>query len=113
MITIVKVIIAACVIAGASWLSERRPEVAGFIIALPLASILALAFSYMEYRNPEASIQFAKSILIGVPISYLFFIPFFFEQKFRYGFLGSYVIGLFLLLLGFLLHQWIMSTFFN
>lgn len=113
MFMFAKILIAASVIAFASWLSERKPELAGFIIALPLASLLALVFSYVEHRNSEASIQFAKSILVGVPVAYLFFLPFFFADKLRYGFIGSYLIGIGMLVVGFVLHQYVMKNFFS
>lgn len=112
MLMLAKVILAACVIAFASWLSEKKPEVAGFIIALPLASLLALIFSYFEYRDPQASIQFARSILVGVPVSYLFFLPFFLAEKFDFDFVAAYLIGLGLLVVGFFIHQYMMKTFF-
>jgi hypothetical protein len=60
----------------ASWLSDKKLVLAGFIVALPLVSILALFFSYIEHKDPQASITFAKSILFGVPIPYFFFLPF-------------------------------------
>jgi hypothetical protein len=41
-----KIVIAVSIILGTSWLSGKRPELAGFLTALPLVSILALAFSY-------------------------------------------------------------------
>ncbi|MFT5391133.1 MAG: hypothetical protein ACI8PT_001325 [Gammaproteobacteria bacterium] len=63
-----KMAIAATVIAFSSWLVGKKPELAGFVVALPLASLLALAFSYGEHRDSEASILFAKSILVGVPV---------------------------------------------
>ena len=78
MLTILKIFTASIVIAYASWLSNKKPELAGFIIALPIASLIALAFSYMQHGDAQSSITFAKSILVGVPISYLFFMPFFF-----------------------------------
>ena len=53
---------------------------AGFIIALPMASLIAIAFVYFEHNSVEKTILYAKSILIAVPVSYLFFLPFF---KFR------------------------------
>lgn len=110
-LTISKVILSAGVIAFASWLAGKKPALAGFIIALPLASLLALAFSYFQYRDAEASITFAKSIIIGVPISYLFFAPFFVAERFDLGFWGSYLTGIMLLGLGFLLHRWITGFF--
>lgn len=78
---ILKIGIAATVIGFTSWLSGKKPELAGFIISLPLASLLALAFSNTEHKDAAASITFAKSILIGVPVSWLFFAPFFFADK--------------------------------
>lgn len=109
-IPILKVATAATVIAFASWLSGKKPELAGFIVALPIASLLALAFSYMEYRDPAASITFAKSILVGVPVSYLFFLSFFFADKLGNSFWLSYMTGLVLLVIGFFLHRFIMSA---
>lgn len=47
----VKVGIAAGVITFASWLAGKKPELAGFIIALPIASLIALVFSYMEHKD--------------------------------------------------------------
>ena len=57
LFTIVKIGLAAGVITFASWLSGKKPELAGFITALPLASILALAFSFVEHDDPAATIQ--------------------------------------------------------
>lgn len=113
MFMFAKIVLAAIVIGIASWLSQKKPELAGFIIALPLASLLALAFSYFQYRDSEASIQFARSILVGVPASYLFFLPFFLAKKFDFGFVASYLIGIVLLIAGFFIHQYVMKRFFG
>lgn len=109
LLTTLKLGIAVAVIMGASWLSGKKPELAGFITALPLVSILAIAFSYVQYQDTEATAQYARSILIAVPISWLFFLPFFFTEKWGLGFWGSYAIGLALLPLGYVLHQQIMK----
>lgn len=106
---ILKISIAALVIAFTSWLSGKKPELAGFIVALPIASILVLAFSYIEHRDAATTITFAKSIMIGVPVSWLFFAPFFFAEKFDYGFWVSYVIGLCLLMAGFFIHRYVID----
>ena len=111
MLFFLKVLLAAVVIAFASWLSGKKPELSGFIIALPLASLIALVFSYLEHKNPETSITFAKSILIGVPISYLFFLPFFFAKNLGMNFWLIYAIGVILLVVGFVLHRYIVSLF--
>lgn len=41
----IKILISGIIIAYASWLSGKNPILAGFIIALPLMSIMSIAFS--------------------------------------------------------------------
>ena len=91
MLFFLKVLLAAIVIAFASWLSGKKPELSGFIIALPLASLIALVFSYLEHKNPETSITFAKSLGMN--------------------FWLIYAIGVILLFVGFVLHRYIVSLF--
>ena len=109
MIFFGKVLLAALVIAFASWLSGKKPELSGFIIALPLASILALVLSYLEHKNTESSVIFAKSILVGVPVSYLFFLPFFFAKSLSMNFWLIYGLGILLLIIGYFVHKFIVN----
>lgn len=109
MIFLAKVLLAALVIAFASWLSGKKPELSGFIIALPIASIIAIAFSYLEHKNTENTVIFAKSILVGIPVSYLFFLPFFFAKNFNMNFWLVYGLGIILLLIGYFVHKYITS----
>ncbi len=111
MIFLLKILLAATIIAFASWLSGKKPELSGFIIALPLASIIAIAFSYLEHKNAETTFAFAKSILIGVPVSYLFFLPFFFAKNIGMNFWFIYILGIALLMGGFFVHKYIVSLF--
>ncbi len=53
-----KIVLAAIIIAFASWLSGQNPKLAGFIIALPLVSLIAIAFSYYEHNDIEKTILF-------------------------------------------------------
>ena len=110
MFTVIKITIAAIVIAFASWLSGKKPELAGFITALPLVSILAIAFSYIQYQDAATTAQYARSIIFAVPISWLFFAPFFFIEKWDLNFWVSYAAGLLLLVAGYFLHQYIMKS---
>jgi len=111
LFTIIKVTIAAFVIAFASWLAGKKPEMAGFITALPLVSILAIAFAYVQHQDVAITSQYARSIILAVPISWLFFLPFFFTEKFSLGFWLSWIIGLALIVIGYFLHQWILKQF--
>ncbi|MAV81992.1 MAG: hypothetical protein CMI90_00835 [Pelagibacteraceae bacterium] len=106
---ITKIIVAGIIIAFASWLSGKKPELAGFIIALPITSLIVLVFSYLEHKNVETSITFAKSIAIGVPISYLFFLPFFLSKSFNMNFWLMYFIGILMIFIAYIVHKLIMS----
>jgi len=109
MIFIIKILFAAFIIAFSSWLAGQYPKLAGFIIALPLASLIAIIFSYIEHSDPEKSITFAKSILVGIPVSYFFFLPFFFAKSLGMNFWLIYTAGLVLLVIGFFIHKHILS----
>ena len=109
LFTAFKAAIATIVIVFASWLAGKKPELAGVITALPLVSIVALAFAYTEHGDVNNSALYAKSIILAVPVSWLFFLPFFFTEKFNIGFWTSWFIGLILLCVGFFIHQWIVK----
>ena len=102
-----KIVLAAIIIAFASWLSGQNPKLAGFIIALPIVSIIAIALSYYEHNDIEKTILFSKSILIAIPVSYLFFLPFFFSKSLNMNFFLMYGAGLGLLIIGFFIHKYI------
>ena len=111
VIFFVKVLFSASIISFASWLSVKKPVLAGFIIALPLLSIISIAFSHSEHKNLDKTILFAKSICIGVPASLTFFLPFFFAKTLGLNFLTTYCLALFFLIIGFIVHKLIMDYF--
>lgn len=103
--TVAKLLISAAVITLSSWLAGRKPALAGFILALPIASLLAMAFSYSEFQSWQKSITFARSILLAVPLSLLFFVPFLFADRLKWSFWSLYGSGLVLLALGYGVHR--------
>lgn len=110
----IKIAIAACVISFASWLSNKRPELAGFIIALPLSTLLALFFSYSQYQDAASSVKFAKSIFAAIPMSLLFFVPFLLADRLKLfdllgGFWGLYAAGVALIAAGYFAHGLILK----
>ena len=84
--TIAKFLFTASVIVFSSWLSQKRPDLAGFIIASPLASLLELALTHLQQGDAEKSIAFGQRILLAVPVSYLFLMPFFIPKIAERGF---------------------------
>jgi hypothetical protein len=108
-----KVLISAVTISFASWLSGRFPTVAGFIVALPLATMLVLPLSYREHGNAEASFLLAKSILVAIPISLAFFIPFLLSDRLGISFWQAYALGCLALPVGFFVHRAVTGALFT
>lgn len=106
----VKAIVSGFIIALAAWLSGRKPVLAGFVIALPLMSMLAIIFSYLQYRDMDKINQFTRSIVAAVPLSLFFFVPFLLNKWLRLNFAFTYALALGSLALAFFVHGWIFKT---
>ena len=94
---IVKVLVSALVIVAATEVAKRHPFWGAVIIALPLTSILAMSWLYAETRDNALLTQFAKDVFVIVPVSLVFFLPFWLEKKTQFGFVVNMLIGLGLL----------------
>ena len=101
-----KTILAAVLISFVSWLSGKKTGLAGFLTALPLTTLLALAFSHLEWGDSKQSVEYAKSVFIAIPVSLLFFVPFLMAQKFNLSFWACYSGGIALLGLGYFIHSY-------
>lgn len=99
------VAVSALVIGVASWLSGRFPAAAGFIVALPLSTMLVLPLSYGEHGSAETAIALAKSILLALPITLAFFVPFLLSERLGLSFWWAYTLGCLGLPVGFFLHR--------
>ncbi|HEY9854166.1 MAG TPA: hypothetical protein V6D05_00425 [Stenomitos sp.] len=105
----IKVLCSALIIAGASGLSTRSPLLAGYITALPLMSILALSFAYLQNGNGEAASRYAVSVLAAIPASLLFFVPFLFYSRLKGSWWLYLAAGIALLYVGSFLQRAIAS----
>ena len=105
MLFLVKVIFSAIILSFASWLSFKKPILAGFIVSLPLVSLITILFSYAEYKDIDKTVSFAKSIFVGVPISLLFFLPFLFSKQLNLSFPQAYFSGIVILIIGYFIHK--------
>lgn len=94
---VAKVLVSALVIAAATEVAKRSPFWGALIIALPLTSILAMSWLYAETRDDRLLTQFARDIFVLVPVSLVFFLPFWLEKKTQLGFLANMAVGLGLL----------------
>ena len=108
MLIVLNTLLSALVIGVAAWLSRRYPVTAGFVIALPLATLLVLPLAYLQHRDADSAFQMARSILVALPITLLFFIPFLMRE--RFSFWGAYALGCALLPVGYFVHRAIMRA---
>lgn len=111
MFFLVKVIISGIVISVVSWLAAKKSILAGFLTALPLTTLLALLFNYVEFKETEQSVAYAKSIFVAIPMSLLFFIPFLLATKLQLNFWSCYISGIVLLGVGYIAHGQLMKFF--
>ncbi|MBD65967.1 MAG: hypothetical protein CME62_12220 [Halobacteriovoraceae bacterium] len=105
MTFVLKILASAIIISFVSWLSGKKTGLAGFLTALPLTTLIALAFSQIEWRDSAQSVEYAKSIFIAIPISLTFFLPFLFAKKFELGFWNCYGLGILFLFCGYFIHS--------
>lgn len=99
-------LVSAVVIGVAAWISRRYPVSAGFLIAMPLATMLALPLAYAQHRDAVSVFEMARSILVALPITVLFFVPFLFRE--RLSFWVAYGLGCLLLPIGYVVHRALM-----
>ncbi|MGD8316595.1 MAG: hypothetical protein PVH21_14560 [Myxococcales bacterium] len=99
-------LVSAVVIGLAAWISRRYPVTAGFLIAMPLATMLALPLAYAQHRDATSVFEMARSILVALPITVLFFVPFLWRD--RLSFWAAYGLGCVLLPVGYLVHRAVM-----
>jgi len=100
LLFVAKIALSALVIALATEVAKRDSFWGALIVALPLTSLLTMSFLYAENRDNELVTRFARDILLLVPVSLVFFLPFVFESRTRFGFVPNLAIGIVLLALG-------------
>lgn len=110
MFFIFKVVLSGLIIGFVSWLSGKMTSLAGFLTALPLTTLLALAFSQTEWKDSAQSVEYAKSIFVAIPVTLLFFIPFLLTEKLQLNFWQCYAVGIILLGIGYLIFQYIVKA---
>ncbi len=102
---IFKTVLAGLIIAGASWLAGRQTFLAGFIISLPMMSMISLIFLFGETRDMAKVNAYAVSILTAVPLSLTFFLPFILNRWLNLNFPLTFGFGLALLFGAFMVHR--------
>lgn len=108
---IVNVLISASVISLCVWLAKNSPSLAGFILSLPLSTLLVLAMNQLQNGESGNGVALAKSVFIAVPASLVFFIPFLFSDRFKIPFWVCYGLGVVLLTGAYFVHKYLFGLF--
>ena len=72
MVFVLNTLVSALVIAGVALVSRKYPVPAGFLVALPIATMLVLPLAYLQHRD-TASVLFWGAYALGcalLPIGY-------------------------------------------
>jgi hypothetical protein len=102
--------ISVSVILAAAWLSKRQPATAGFVAALPITTMLVLLLGRADDVPFNDQVRFSRSLLVGIPLSATFLLPFVAAPRFGLSFWSSFVAGLVLLAAGYVFHRWIFGA---
>lgn len=97
--------LSAVIISVALWVAKQNPILGGFIISLPISTLIVLALNQFQNPDPAAGINLAKSVFIAIPASLLFFVPFLLAEKLKLSFWSCYSIGVALLGVSFVIHK--------
>ncbi len=107
---VLNVVLTSVLLSSVLWLSKTNPVLGGFILSLPLSTLIVLAFSKIQNNDPGNTFILAKSIFVGVPASLLFFVPFLIADRLKINFWTSYTVGFLLLSVSYLVHHFIMEN---
>ena len=91
---LVRAIISLAVILTASELGRRFPRVGGFVLSLPLVSILALVMSWSRDHDLVAVSRLARETLLFVTVGLPLFLPLAFAPQFGLGFWQALALGI-------------------
>lgn len=101
--------LSSALISTVLWVARTNPVLGGFILSLPLTTMVALALSRITGAEPGNTFELAKSTFLAVPLSLVFFVPFLFGHKL--SFWTAYGLGTALLFVAYIVHQTIWRTY--
>src|SRR5688572_17433141 len=90
---IARVAITAIIVVAVAELSKRSPRLGALLLSLPVVSILAFTFGWIQYRDMASVSRLARETLILVPLGLFFFVPFALAERLGLSFWFCLVAG--------------------
>ncbi len=104
------VALSSALISLAVYLSRTSPALGGFLVSLPLSTLIALALARFQGGSAEPAFQLARSIFVAVPATLVFFVPFLLAPRFKLEFWVCYAAGAALLVVAYFVHSMILAS---
>ena len=93
---IVRVAVVAVIVVSVAEISKRSPRLGAVLLSLPIVSILAFLFSWVQHHDLPAISRMAKDTLVLVPLGLPFFIPLACAAHFGWNYWLSLLAGMLL-----------------
>lgn len=105
---VLRVIVVAIIVVAVAEISKRSPRLGAVLLSLPVVSILAFVFSWLQHRDIPAISKMARETLVLVPLGLPFFVPFALAQHLGLGFWTC--LGLGIVLASLTIGAWLVMT---
>jgi hypothetical protein len=83
---VLRVAIVAIIVVTVAEVSKRSPRLGAVLLSLPIMSILAFQFSWLQHRDMPTLSRMARDTLVLVPLGLPFFAPFALAQRLGWSF---------------------------
>jgi hypothetical protein len=101
--------LSALIISTALWIAKQNPGLGGFVVSLPLSTLIVLALNRIQNPDPASGMTLAKSIFVAIPATLTFFVPFLLAEKLRLSFWTCYGSGVALLGTSYFVHRFVLQ----
>jgi hypothetical protein len=83
---IVRIVVVAIIVVTVAGISKASPQLGAVLLSLPIISILAFLFSWLQHHDLSAVSRMARNTLVLVPLGLPFFLPFAFANRLGWNF---------------------------
>jgi hypothetical protein len=91
---LIKALTSAGIIVAVSEISPRFPRWGAVLLSLPIVSLLAFVWTWIDQANLSTISRLARETLVLVPLGLPFFIPLAFSERLHLGFWSALALGL-------------------
>jgi hypothetical protein len=86
--------VAGAIVVLVSHIAERSPKLGALLLTLPVVSIVAFGFTWVEHHEIGTVARLARETLILVPLGLPFFVPLAMAERWGLSFWPAFVLGL-------------------